>query len=521
MVYVVSKHNKPLMPTKRHRMVRHLLEEGKAVPICNNPFTIKLKYETPDIVQPLYLGIDVGRENIGIGVSKEDGECIFLSELQTNNKSIKKNMDDRRMFRHARRRNQRLRKQRKALRDNTAFVTGKEDSLRTTRKCLSREYSYPGMEESITCKVIKGAESQFNNRKKRCELTPSARQLIQMHFHAVEPVLKILPVGHIIMERNVFDFQKLENQDIKAWEYSKGPLYGYKDYKDYINSLQNGKCLLCDGKINHYHHIKPRYEGGSDSPVNIVGLCKICHKLVHTNQDKKAELLSKKEGLAKKYRISLLNSVMPRLIEEFTDFCDKREVLFSLTDGYETFKTRAEHNLPKEHYADGYAISLCGRKVNSVKLYGYCYKQRRFKKKSAANIQKLNRREYYYNGSLVAVSRNKACEQKENSLNEYMENYASTHTSEECLQHLQQLRVKPAKRTYLSHKFGKWSSIHTGDLVLYEKHNKCGTIRRCVFIATGLDVSNGKIRHETKNKDIKYCHKKASTCTPYITKVPA
>ena len=68
-IYVVNKKGKPLMPTNRHGHVRKLLNEGKAVAVNNHPFTIRLKYETLDITQPLYLGIDTGRENIGEGAS--------------------------------------------------------------------------------------------------------------------------------------------------------------------------------------------------------------------------------------------------------------------------------------------------------------------------------------------------------------------------------------------------------------------------------------------------------------------
>lgn len=205
MVYVVNKHNKPLMPTARYGHVRKLLKVKLAVPICNNPFTIKLKYDTPDIVQDLWLGIDAGRENIGVGVSKENGECVFLSELKTNNRSIKKNMDVRRQHRRARRMCRRLRKQRKALRDNTAFQSGDNNILKR-KECKSRDISYPGMERSITCKAVKGAEAQFSNRKKRCGLTPSARQLIQMHLLMVKSVAEFLPISHIILEKKCIRF---------------------------------------------------------------------------------------------------------------------------------------------------------------------------------------------------------------------------------------------------------------------------------------------------------------------------
>jgi len=39
MVYVLSKEGEPLIPTKRHGKVRHLLKQGKAKVIKKMPFT--------------------------------------------------------------------------------------------------------------------------------------------------------------------------------------------------------------------------------------------------------------------------------------------------------------------------------------------------------------------------------------------------------------------------------------------------------------------------------------------------
>lgn len=57
-VYVLNKDGKPLMPTTRGGHVRHLLKEQKARVVRAKPFTIQLLYETNDVVQPLYLGIN-------------------------------------------------------------------------------------------------------------------------------------------------------------------------------------------------------------------------------------------------------------------------------------------------------------------------------------------------------------------------------------------------------------------------------------------------------------------------------
>lgn len=76
-VYVLNKDGKPLMPTARCGHVRHLLKEQKARVVTSKPFTIQLLYETDDVVQPLYLGIDPGRTNIGVAVVKADGTAVL------------------------------------------------------------------------------------------------------------------------------------------------------------------------------------------------------------------------------------------------------------------------------------------------------------------------------------------------------------------------------------------------------------------------------------------------------------
>ena len=94
-VYVLNKEGKPLMPTTRYRHIRILLKNKLASVVNNKPFTIKLEYDSPSIVQSLTLGIDTGRENIGLGVSKGNGECVYLAQVITENKKVTKNMQKR------------------------------------------------------------------------------------------------------------------------------------------------------------------------------------------------------------------------------------------------------------------------------------------------------------------------------------------------------------------------------------------------------------------------------------------
>ena len=412
LVYVVNKKGKPLMPTIRFDKVKKLLKSGKAVPICNNPFTIRLKYEVNDYTQPLTLGIDVGRENIGLAVSNKKGECLFLADVQTNNKQVTKNMSERKVHRQERRRHKRIKKQRKAIRNNTTIKNGKDDILRSKKSCKSIEISYPGMKENITCKVINGKESKFNNRKiPKGWLNPSAKNLVQIHTNLVKLIKKYLPITNIVLENNVFDFQKLENIDIKNWEYQQGVLYGFKDYKDYINKQQGNRCLLC-GKnhIEEYHHIVPQGKNGSNTVSNITGLCKECHSLVHKDDNYFAELQSLKVGNKKKHEISLLNSCMQVIIDEISNILPT-----TCCTGYDTAKIRKQLNVEKTHSTDAYCISLFAKEWNCFTpiIKSETYQIRHFKKKSNNIIHKLDSRKYYNEkGKLVATNRHKATEQK-------------------------------------------------------------------------------------------------------------
>lgn len=103
LVYVLNKRGKPLMPTSRCGHVRKLLKAGQAAVVKNRPFTIRLKYETEDICQPLILGIDTGRENIGLAVCKKSGECVYAANVETHNGSIRIKMQKRAAQRRQRR----------------------------------------------------------------------------------------------------------------------------------------------------------------------------------------------------------------------------------------------------------------------------------------------------------------------------------------------------------------------------------------------------------------------------------
>ncbi len=490
-VYIVDKHGKPLMPTTRFGHVRKLLKEGKAVAISNNPFTIRLKYDSTHYIQPIHEGIDTGRENIGDAASLEDGRNVYLADVKTNNKSIKKQMQDRAGFRRERRRHYRQSKQRRANHDGNSIQNGEDDTVRTKHQCKSVQISYPTATESVTHKVIRGKEGKFANRKRpEGWITPSARQIIQLTMNEIKQTAKILPVTHISLERVVFDFQKLENRDIRRWEYGKGPLYGYKTYKDYIWDEQNGKCACCGKPITQYHHIIHRAEGGIDNTKNIIGLCDDCHNEIHGSADTETRLKELKEGVRQRYYVGLLNSVIPALIETISDYCNEHGIEFTVTDGKQTAETREKYGLTKDHCIDAYAISLANRNVSDTDVCDTIYQKRRFKKKSGNVIAARNQRIYKLNGKIVAYNRHKATNQKEDSLEEFLNDYRSAHSEDDVQRLMHEIEILPAVRTYTYHKQGLIAPCHVGDIIKYEKHNKIkGNVKSMIYPAVSVEFS--------------------------------
>jgi len=101
MVYVISKNGKPLMPTTP-RKARILLRAGKAKCVRRTPFTIKILYDTTEYTQPITLGIDTGSSKIGSAAVKENGDVLYLSEIEIRN-DIAEKMKQRSKYRRNRR----------------------------------------------------------------------------------------------------------------------------------------------------------------------------------------------------------------------------------------------------------------------------------------------------------------------------------------------------------------------------------------------------------------------------------
>ena len=443
--YVINKEGKPLMPTTRSGRVRHLLNRKQARVVGMNPFTIQLLYEAGNYTQDIILGIDPGRTNIGVTAVNEDGTSLFSAELSTRNKEIPKLMQKRAEFRRQHRKHRREKRQRRAVNTN------KELKDKTISRIL------PQCSEPIICKNIKNKEARFCNRKRpEGWLTPTANHLLQTHLNFIAKIEKILPITKVVLEVNKFAFMAMDNPNVKRWQYQRGPLYGKGSVDDAVYEMQEGICLLCgQHEIEHYHHIVPRHKGGSDTLPNKVGLCSKCHHLVHTDSKTANKLSDIKSGMNKKYgALSVLNQIIPYLVKELSNLFPHGCTY--VTDGRSTKAFRDTYGIDKKHAYDAYCIA-CSildsnneneetsntidisniQKLKDIPTFQYMQFRRHDRQ---ACIRQMVDRKYILDGKVVATNRNKAIEQKSDSLQEFRDANGDAIVS--------QLTVKPHPPQY-------------------------------------------------------------------------
>lgn len=405
-VYVLNRQSKPLMPTTRFGHVRKLLNSGKAVVVPSDVgFTIRLKYDTLDIVQPLYIGIDPGRTNVGVAVVNEDGKPVLMAQVETRNKEIPKLMKARKAYRQHHRKNKR-----RDARRRRARSAG-------TVKAPSFERKLPQCDKPITCHDIKNKEARFCNRRRMTGwLTPTARQLLLTHVNIIKKLMKILPISNVVLELNRFDFQAMDNPNIQKWQYQRGQLYGKGSVEQAVYDMQEERCILCGGRIQHYHHVVPQHLNGSNTCQNIVGLCEQCHAAVHTNDEAKSKLANLKEGLNKQHHaLSVLNQIIPFLVDELAAMFP---IHTFVTDGLSTSLFRKTNGYAKVHHVDAYCIALTAmpQALPAAVIPEPVYvKQFRRHDRQACHKENI-KRVYCLNGKPIAVNRHRAFEQKEFSL---------------------------------------------------------------------------------------------------------
>ena len=176
---------------------------------------------------------------------------------------------------------------------------------------------------------------------------PSVLHKVNTHISIIERIKKLLPISEIIIETGLFDMAKMNNGEIRNWEYAKGEMFGFENVKAYVLSRDNHKCQCgltgCNEKL-HVHHIKFRSQGGSDNPNNLITLCEKHHRQLHAG---KIKLNVKKHKELKS--ATVMNVIRKRILEHFPEAVE--------TFGYVTKVKIRELEIEKTHVNDAFVIA--------------------------------------------------------------------------------------------------------------------------------------------------------------------
>lgn len=310
MVYVINYDGQPLMPCSQ-AIARLLLKQGKAKCIKRTPFTIKLLYQTTNYTQDITLGVDTGSGKIGSSAVAENGNVLYLSEVEIRN-DISDKMTQRSKYRRNRR----------------------------NRKTRYRKARWLNRKNSI----------------KNDRFSPTMISKINSHLKEIKFVQSILPITKLILETATFDPHALKNPKVLSnkWLYQKGINYGFANTRAFVLNRDSYTCQYCKGKTKdsklEVHHIVFRRNGGSDEAENLITLCKTCHDKLHDGN------------------IILKGGKVKGQLKHATQMNSIRQQLLKIVDCEETFGfITKEHrqilNLPKEHYMDAVAIASQGSNV--------------------------------------------------------------------------------------------------------------------------------------------------------------
>jgi hypothetical protein len=317
LVYVISQSGKPLMPTKKFGMVRHLLKDGKAKVVNNKPFTIQLLFETKEYVQKIILGVDTGSKTIGLSATTIKEELFSVNvKLRT---------------------------------DITKLISIKAE-CRRSRRFRKTRYRKPRWQNRA-------------NARKEGRLMPSVRHKVDSTIKIIDKVCKFLPIGKGVVEKAPFDIQKINNPNIQGIEYQQGNQLGFLNVREYVLYRDKHECRSCGKKtgILHVHHIESRKTGG-DAPNNLVTLCSKCHDKHHNN------FKPLKFNRGKSFKDSIQVTIISKRV---IDWLKENNIPYEETYGYITKYNRQLNGLDKSHINDAMVIS--GNIVNK-RSYQYLMK---------------------------------------------------------------------------------------------------------------------------------------------------
>ena len=316
-VFVLNQHGLPLMPCSPAK-ARRLLDAGKAKVLRRTPFTIKLLYGSSGYKQPVVAGMDTGSQTLGCA-AVANGQVVYQSEV-TLRSDVSKKMQQRAMYRRNRR--------------------GRKTRYRKAR---------------------------WRNRasmRKDGRLAPSITSKVESHLREKRQVEALLPVTSWKVETASFDTHKLTNPDVSSVGYQEGAQKGFYNVKAYVLDRDGYRCQsrqkVEHDKVLQVHHKVFRSQGGTDTPDNLVTLCRRCHEDLH------AGMFALKARKSKTKQATEVGIVKAQL---------KKRWSFEEMYGYETkYKREQCLGLPKSHAND--AVAICSEDGETVRLNDVLYLKR-------------------------------------------------------------------------------------------------------------------------------------------------
>lgn len=293
LVFVLSKKGVPLISCTPKK-ARQLLNQNKVKAVKRFPFTIQFLYGSSGYKQPISLGIDSGAKFVGFSAVTDSKELIS-GTLNLDLKTSER-LKEKAMYRRGRR---------------------------------SKLWYRP---------------ARFNNRKGQ-ELPPSILRKYESHLNLINKIKKLLPITSVTIEVGNFDIQKIINPEINGVEYQQGSRFGYENTKAFIIAREKCLCQLCGKtilgtKIN-LHHIIQQKDGGTDRAINLALLHDSCHEKLHKKGLKLRQNKQYKEP-------TFMNIIKNRF---------SKDLVCTLTFGFETFCKRMQHNISKTHSNDAFVIA--------------------------------------------------------------------------------------------------------------------------------------------------------------------
>jgi 5-methylcytosine-specific restriction endonuclease McrA len=316
MVFVLDKHQKPLMPCSEKR-ARLLMERGRAVVHRMEPFTIRLKDRIGGETEPLRLKLDPGSKTTGMAVMSDAGRVIFLGELN-HKKGIKMALESRR-------------------------------SLRRGRRNRKTRYRKPRF---------------LNRTRAKGWLPPSLEARVDQTLNAAAKLRRLLPIAAISTEHVKFDTQLMENAAINGVEYQQGELLGY-EIREYLLEKWGRKCAYC-GAENvplEIEHIIPKIRGGSNRLSNLAIACTPCNQKKNSQTAEEFGFPEIQAQARKPLRdAAMMNATRWRLFERLRE----TGLPVECGTGARTKMQRIKHRLPKTHYYDACCVGASTPDVVSV-----------------------------------------------------------------------------------------------------------------------------------------------------------